>query len=464
MPMQSASQHLSMPTRLSPLISRHVAVVGAGAGGLVAARELRREGHRVVVFERNDQVGGMWVYTSKVESDPLGLDPNRAVVPSSLYDSLRTNLPRECMGFRDFPFVIRDGKGRDPRRFPSHTEVLMYLQDFATEFGIAELVRFETQVVFVGLEEDGKWNVKSKSRGGVGVDEIYDAVVVCNGHYTEPRLADIPGINIWPGKQMHSHNYRIPDPFKDQVVILIGSAASAVDISRDIAGVAKEVHVAARSVGSYTLGKQPGHDNLWLHSMISCVHKDGRVVFEDGSVVHADFILHCTGYKYHFPFLETNGALVVDDNCVGPLYKHVFPPALAPGLSFVGIPWKVVPFPMFELQSKWIAGALSNRIALPSKEEMMKDVKAFYLSLGACGIPKRYTHRMGASQYEYNDWIAAQCECAAYQEWKKQMHFVTSKRKVERPETYRDKWEDNDLVLQAQEDFKKYMVDGSFAQ
>lgn len=46
-------------------------------------------------------------------------------------------------------------------------------------------------------------------------------------------------------------------------------------------------------------------------------------------------------YKYHFPFLETNGIVTVDDNRVGPLYKHVFPPALAPSLSFVGLPWKV---------------------------------------------------------------------------------------------------------------------------
>ena len=46
-------------------------------------------------------------------------------------------------------------------------------------------------------------------------------------------------------------------------------------------------------------------------------------------------------YKYHFPFLEINGIVAVDDNRVGPLYKHIFPPALAPWLSFVGLPWKV---------------------------------------------------------------------------------------------------------------------------
>lgn len=27
----------------------------------------------------------------------------------------------------------------------------------------------------------------------------------------------VAGINEWPGKQMHSHNYRVPEPFRDQV-------------------------------------------------------------------------------------------------------------------------------------------------------------------------------------------------------------------------------------------------------
>ncbi|XP_016651230.1 PREDICTED: flavin-containing monooxygenase FMO GS-OX-like 5 isoform X1 [Prunus mume] len=137
--------------------------------------------------------------------------------------------------------------------------------------------------------------------------------------------------------------------------------------------------------------------------MIKSAHDDGSVAFQDGSVVVADIILHCTGFKYDFPFLETNGIVTVDDNRVGPLYKHVFPPALAPSLSFVGLPWKVVPFPQFELQSKWIAGLLSNRIALPSKEEMMEDIKAFYSLLEASGIPKRYTQNLGDCQFEYND-------------------------------------------------------------
>lgn len=446
-----------------PLASRHVAVIGAGAAGLVTARELRREGLSVVVFEGADQVGGTWVYTPRVESDPLGLSPIRATVNSSLYRSLRTNLPRECMGFRDFPFVSRDDPDRDPRRFPGHREVLMYLKDFTREFGIAELVRLETEVLRVGLVEGSKWKVISRRRGRdeTSVDEIFDAVVVCNGHFTEPRVAEIPGMSKWPGKQIHSHNYRVPEPFQDQIVVLIGSSASAVDISREIADVAKEVHIAARTFVDGTFGKQTGYDNMWLHPMIESVREDGTVYFQDGSFILADVILHCTGYKYDFPFLETDGFVTVDDNRVGPLYKDIFPPVLAPWLSFVGLPWKVIPFPMFELQSKWIAGVLSSRLTLPSQQEMMEDVEAFYSALEVSGTPKRYTHNMGGgTQFEYNAWLAAHCGCPADEEWRKQMYYSTSKNRSARPGSYRDEWEDHHLVLQAHEDFIDYTSNG----
>ncbi|KAM3687055.1 hypothetical protein ACJW31_10G047300 [Castanea mollissima] len=387
-----------------PIVSRHVAVIGAGAAGIVTARELRREGHSVVVFERGDQVGGLWVYTPNVESDPIGLDPTRATVHSSVYRSLRTNLPRDSMGFSDYPFVAKDDPDRDPRLFPGHREVMMYLQDFAREFGIDELVRFETEVVRVGfVEEEEKWKIKSKQRHKE-TDEIFDAVVVCNGHYTQPLVSHVPGINKWPGKQMHSHNYRDPKPFQDQ---------------------------------------------------IKNVCEDGSVHFQDGSFVIANIIIHCTGYKYHFPFLETNGFVIVDDNRVGPLYKHIFPPALAPWLSFVGIPFQVITFPMFELQSKWIAGVLSNRITLPSQEEMMEDVKAFYSSLEASGTPKRATHALDDKQVKYNNWLAGQCGCPAYEDWRMEMYYATVKGRLAHLESYRDEWETQHLVLQAYEDFIK---------
>ncbi|KAK4794797.1 hypothetical protein SAY86_012791 [Trapa natans] len=452
------------PKPLPPSPCRSVAVIGAGAAGLIAARELRREGHHVVVYERGNQVGGTWVYTPETESDPLGQNPTRPVVHSSLYRSLRTNLPREVMGFRDYPFVARSDWSIDPRRFPGHAEVLEYLQGFARDFAIEEMVRFDREVVKVGLLKGGdrsQWRVKSRktTNGTCLDDEVFDAVVVCNGHYTEPRPAEIPGISTWPGKQIHSHNYRTPEPFKGQIVVLIGSEASAVDISRDIAPVAKEVHVAIRTPKGVTLGKQPGYSNMWLHPMIASVHEDGAVVFADGTSAWADVILHCTGYKYHFPFLETEGIVRVEDNRVGPLYKHVFPPALAPWLSFIGLPWKVVPLPQFEFQSKWIAGVLSGRIALPSEKDMIEDTENFYAELKTAGIPMRYTHKQSEEQFEYNNWLADQCGIPGMEDWKTEMYFATSKNRKARPETYRDTWEDDDLVSQAYKDFARFISD-----
>ncbi|CAA7041579.1 unnamed protein product [Microthlaspi erraticum] len=130
--------------------------------------------------------------------------------------------------------------------------------------------------------------------------------------------------------------------------------------------------------------------------------------------------------------------LAVDDNRVGPLYKHIFPPPLAPWLSFVGIPCKVIPFPMFELQSKWIAGVLSGRIMLPSEE-----IKKLYATLEGEGIPKRHTHSLGSNHFEYNDWLALQYGCSGTEEWRKEMFLMSFMRKMENPETYGDGWEDH---------------------
>ncbi|KAL4285037.1 hypothetical protein GQ457_16G007370 [Hibiscus cannabinus] len=115
-------------------------------------------------------------------------------------------------------------------------------------------------------------------------------------------------------------------------------------------------------------------------TIIECAHKDGKVEFEDGTIVHADVIIHYTRYKYHYPFLKSNGIVTVGDNRVGPLYKHVFPPSLAPQLSFVGLNYKVVIFKVMELQAKWVAKVLSGTVELPSQEAMASSVEELQAS------------------------------------------------------------------------------------
>lgn len=384
--------------------SLKVAVIGAGISGLLAVRELQREAHRVVVFEKSQRLGGTWVYDPRVEADHLDLNPDRETVHSSLYYSLRTNLPRLAMGFSDYSLEAREYG--DPRNFPGHEEVLKFLEDFATEFRLTELIRFNTEVVRVELGND-EWVVESKTCGS-NSEQVFDAVVVCSGHHTEPRVAtDIPGIDKWPRKQVHSHNYRVPEPFRDQIVVIIGSGPSAVDISRDIAKVAKEVHLSSRSP-DVKVAKLDRYNNVWQHSKINYVYEDGRVAFLDGSTIEPDIIFHCTGYKFHFPFLRTNGTLRVENDRVGPLYKHIFPPKIAPRLSFIGLPSRSVITRMLELQSKWVAQVLSGKVLLPSEEEMMADVEEHYRQMKENGILKHHTHSLDPFVFDYLDWLADQ--------------------------------------------------------
>jgi len=74
-----------------------VAVIGAGAGGLVALRHLRDrlDTFQPIAFEQTPHVGGTWVYT-----DDVGIDSTTGrPVHSSMYRHLCVNLPKEVLRF-----------------------------------------------------------------------------------------------------------------------------------------------------------------------------------------------------------------------------------------------------------------------------------------------------------------------------------------------------------------------------
>ena len=101
-------ENWTMSSSISALKSCNVAVIGAGPGGLVAARELRREGHKAVVFERQAQVGGTWVYQPSVEADPLASPTH--LEPSSTPASTRLSAPtspEKSWGFETTPSCPR---------------------------------------------------------------------------------------------------------------------------------------------------------------------------------------------------------------------------------------------------------------------------------------------------------------------------------------------------------------------
>ena len=137
---------------------KRVAVIGAGAAGLVAARECLRQGFEVHVFEKSDKVGGVWQYTDEVEDDLLGRNPKRPL-HGSLYKNLRTNLPRRLMAYRDFPFEAEEGVSQ----FVSHERVCKYLEDFADHFELRPVIDFGNGVTSVQSAGQGRMQIGSKA-------------------------------------------------------------------------------------------------------------------------------------------------------------------------------------------------------------------------------------------------------------------------------------------------------------
>lgn len=414
-----------------PMSGLNVAVVGAGAAGLIAARELIRHGHRATVFEQGDRVGGVWVYAAQTEADPLGQQGAR--IHGSLYASLRTNLPRDLMACTDYTFDSRGGGDDGWPRFPGHAEVLTYLENFARRFDLHRWIRFGERVATI--EPGEGWAVTSVAGGGRRHGR-FDAVAVCNGHYSEPRVPALDGLSEWPGELVHSHNYREPSPFHGKRVAVLGASASAVDLSREIGGVAAALYwcadafaalpEAARGAGA--VQRLPG---------IEALRPDGRIVLQDGTVLDdVDVLVFCTGYCYRFPFLDAD-LVHVDDNWVSPLYQDLLH-ADHPTLGFIGIPFRVVPFPLFEVQARWFARLLTGAFVLPPADARRGEAADRAAALRAAGTSQRHFHRRQLDCYEYLDALADQSGTPRLPDWHRQTTTALLEHIAAHPGNYRD--------------------------
>jgi thioredoxin reductase len=427
-----------------------VAVIGAGAAGLVTARELLRAGHTPTVYEQADRVGGVWVYNPQTDDDLSGRAASQPVY-SSMYDSLRTNLPSDLMAFLDYPFDARGGGEDDWHRFPHHSRVLIYLENFCRDHKLQPCLKLShtvTRVTPVGHT----WQVCST---GANPDKAittatFDAVVICNGHYSVPRLPQLPGIENFQGDTLHSHNYRDPQPFTDKKVVLWGAAASGADISREILRVAREVHWCGHALrdnsqsGASARQTQPskpsstsGASQVYTHGDPVGFDHQGRLIFKNEPALdEIDSFMFCTGYDYQFPFLDKD-IVTVTDNWVHPLYQDLLSPA-HPNLAFIGLPYLIVPFPLFEIQARWFSRLLAGQFDLPDKATMARAIDSQTQSLRAAGVETRHWHKLADKQTPYFNQLATQCGERPLPDWFGQLTQAAQHARLANPAHFRD--------------------------
>lgn len=241
-----------------------VCVVGAGASGLVAAKELIAEGHDVVVVERRSGLGGLF---------NIGLGPagKGEAGGTTIYKGAYLTISAGVMEFSDFPGPYLAGGIRPTW---SHAEYQAYLEQYTAHFGISQKIRFNTSVDKCVKLEGGRWAVAFTTAAGEQSTEQFDALAVCSGTHQSPKMpqwAQPSQSAAFGGEIRHSFNYVDAADLAGKRVVCIGLGESGADISREISDVAAEATLVLRS-WPVLLERQPDGNPVASDSRTARLH------------------------------------------------------------------------------------------------------------------------------------------------------------------------------------------------
>ena len=214
-----------------------IAVIGAGAAGLVSARNLIRCGMRPSIFESSSKgtVGGAW--------NPSGL-------ANKMWDNLTPNLSKYTCVFSDFLW----GDEETPT-FPTRLDMKNYLENYATTFvdpdcfqygcTVTSVKRTNQQSDLSGLRSVGafqqQFQVEWADHDGQSFSKFFDGVIVGTGFFANPVLPEGLVAHLQNDVVIHSAQYRNPSDFCNQTVAVCGSSFSALEIAADVRKQAKKV-------------------------------------------------------------------------------------------------------------------------------------------------------------------------------------------------------------------------------
>ncbi|XP_047695655.1 dimethylaniline monooxygenase [N-oxide-forming] 4 isoform X1 [Prionailurus viverrinus] len=216
-------------------MARRVAVIGAGVSGLSSIKCCLDEDLEPTCFERSNDIGGLWKFT---ETSKDGM--------TRVYRSLVTNVCKEMSCYSDFPFQ------EDYPNYMNQGKFWDYLQEFAEHFDLLKYIRFRTTVCSVtkrpDFSETGQWDVVTETEGKWDRG-VFDAVMVCTGHFLNPHLPleSFPGIHKFKGQILHSQEYKSPEGFQGKRVLVIGLGNTGGDVAVELSRTAAQVLLSTRT-------------------------------------------------------------------------------------------------------------------------------------------------------------------------------------------------------------------------
>ncbi|XP_058803076.1 uncharacterized protein LOC131671001 isoform X2 [Phymastichus coffea] len=379
---------LAIPSEGNKSPKQKVCIVGAGPAGLIATKYVAQhlDEFELITFDKQSNVGGMWIYTDSTTVDEHGLP-----VHSSLYKYLKINGPKEFLSYPDYT-MFTAGNGS----FVYHSLVLEYLKNYTNYFNLRKYIQFDTNVEKVSLIHGDKWLVNIRNLNTNEKDEILcDIFIAGSGHHVKGNIPKIPGIESFPGRVLHSHLFRKPEEFAGQTVVVLGAGLSGFDISIQISWNASMVYLSSRH------DKLPSilPENVVQVAGIASANGN-ELILNDGTRIKADALLFATGYLYDLPYLDENTGIIVEDGkYVRFLYKQ-FISIEHPTMAILNIPTPSYGFIMPHAQMQYFLAVLRGKLTLPSREKMLEEEKL------PPGKPKSKAHFMIEEMFSYYDGLA----------------------------------------------------------
>jgi len=212
-----------------------------------------------------------------------------------------------------------------------------------------------------------------------------------------------------------------------QNVLLIGGSTSSFDISKDLVGIAKNIYQSTRG-GEFDLPismlppevkrvPEVASFQLKPHSSATLENESipGTVTLVDGQILtNIDRIIIATGYYCTFPFLSEyhvdsvppseadTKVLVSDGTQTHNLHKDIFY-IPDPTLAFVGVPYHIATFSLFDFQAITVAAIFSGKAHLPSEADMRAEYNEKLARKGA----GRSFHSLRGQDVDYVDDLLA---------------------------------------------------------
>jgi trimethylamine monooxygenase len=355
-----------------------ICVIGAGPSGLSVLcwfAKMAREGKdipEIVCYEKQSDWGGLWNYTWRTGSDQHG-EP----VHGSMYRYLWSNGPKECLEFPHYTF--EDHYGKAIPSFPPREVLFDYLKGRWGKEDIRKYIQFSTvvrDVVYNEATDDFTVSVKDLVNDLVLDSQNFDYVVVASGHYSVPNVPHFEGIEKFPGRVMHSHDFRDANEFSGKKLLLIGASYSAEDIALQCLKYGADNIICtwrSKPMG-FTFPKE-------IEERPLVQRFEGKTaIFKDGTKAEVDAVLMCTGYLHSYPYLRENLRLKSRNVLYPPgLYKGIVWQAGGNNkLLYAGVQDQYYTYTMFDVVGLWVAKyIMKDGISLPDAAAMEADWSAW---------------------------------------------------------------------------------------